>query len=34
MSGVFTRLVGQDAVKADLLGAARAARGEAGHRDA
>lgn len=34
MSGVFTRLVGQDAVKAELLGAARAARGDAGHSDA
>lgn len=34
MSGVFTRLVGQDAVTAELLGAARAARGDAGHSDA
>ncbi|ETZ53046.1 DNA polymerase III, delta' subunit [Mycobacterium sp. MAC_011194_8550] len=31
---MFTRLVGQDAVKAELLGAARAARGDAGHSDA
>jgi len=31
MSGVFTRLVGQDAVKAELLAAARAARGDPGH---
>lgn len=31
MSGVFTRLVGQDAVTAELLSAARAARGDVGH---
>lgn len=31
MSGVFTRLVGQDAVTAELLAAARAARGDADH---
>jgi len=31
MSGVFTRLVGQQAVEAELLAAARAARGDAGH---
>ncbi|ORA09052.1 DNA polymerase III subunit delta' [Mycobacterium arosiense] len=33
MSGVFTRLVGQDAVTAELLAAARAARGDAGHSE-
>lgn len=31
MSGVFTRLVGQEAVEAELLSAARAARGDAIH---
>lgn len=31
VSGVFTRLVGQDAVTAELLAAARAARGDVGH---
>ncbi len=31
MSGVFTRLVGQQAVKAELLGAANAARGDSAH---
>ena len=31
MSGVFTRLVGQEAVEAELLSAARAARGDATH---
>src|SRR5690242_7273377 len=31
MSGVFTRLVGQDAVTAELLAAARAARGDSAH---
>ena len=31
MSGVFTRLVGQEAVEAELLAAARAARGDSGH---
>ena len=31
MSGVFTRLVGQQAVEAELLGAARAARGDSVH---
>src|SRR6201997_2101893 len=31
MSGVFTRLVGQEAVEAEMLGAARAARGDLGH---
>jgi DNA polymerase-3 subunit delta' len=34
MSGVFTRLVGQDAVTAELLAAARAARGDLVHSDA
>lgn len=34
MSGVFTRLVGQAAVEAELLAAARAARGDAVHSDA
>ncbi|MCV6965551.1 DNA polymerase III subunit delta' [Mycobacterium intermedium] len=33
MSGVFTRLVGQHAVEAELLAAARAARGDADHND-
>ena len=28
MSGVFTRLVGQEAVEAELLAAARSARGD------
>ncbi len=31
MSGVFTRLVGQSAVEAELVGAARAARGDSAH---
>jgi DNA polymerase III subunit delta' len=31
MSGVFTRLVGQQAVEAELLSAARAARGDSSH---
>ena len=31
MSGVFTRLVGQQAVEAELLGAAKAARGDSAH---
>jgi DNA polymerase III subunit delta' len=31
MSGVFSRLVGQDAVEAELVGAATAARGESAH---
>jgi DNA polymerase III subunit delta' len=31
MSGVFTRLVGQDAVEAELVAAATAARGDAAH---
>jgi DNA polymerase III subunit delta' len=31
MSGVFTRLVGQEAVEAELLAAARAARGDSTH---
>lgn len=31
MSGVFTRLVGQSAVEAELTAAARAARGDSGH---
>ena len=31
MSGVFTRLVGQEAVEAELLAAARAARGDSAH---
>jgi DNA polymerase-3 subunit delta' len=31
MSGVFTRLVGQDAVEAELVAAAQAARGDAAH---
>src|ERR1700761_6461352 len=31
MSGVFTRLVGQDAVEAELMAAARAARGDSAH---
>jgi DNA polymerase-3 subunit delta' len=31
MSGVFSRLVGQDAVEAELVGAATAARGDAAH---
>src|SRR6201995_3140087 len=34
MSGVFTRLVGQQAVEAELLAAARAARGDRGHNRA
>jgi DNA polymerase III subunit delta' len=34
MSGVFTRLVGQDAVEAELVGAARAARGDSTHNPA
>lgn len=34
MSGVFTRLVGQDAVTAELLAAAKAARGDLVHSDA
>src|ERR1700759_3628408 len=34
MSGVFTRLVGQQAVEAELLAAARAARGDRGHSGA
>ncbi|MFY2861910.1 DNA polymerase III subunit delta' [Mycobacterium sp. THU-M104] len=33
MSGVFTRLVGQEAVEAELLAAARAARGDSAHSD-
>jgi DNA polymerase III subunit delta' len=33
MSGVFTRLVGQEAVEAELLAAARAARGGPAHND-
>ena len=32
MSGVFSRLVGQDAVEAELVGAATAARGDSAHR--
>jgi DNA polymerase III subunit delta' len=31
MSGVFSRLVGQDAVEAELVGAAWAARGDSAH---
>lgn len=34
MSGVFTRLVGQEAVEAELLAAARAARGDSAHSGA
>ncbi|OBF86798.1 DNA polymerase III subunit delta' [Mycobacterium sp. 852002-51163_SCH5372311] len=34
MSGVFTRLVGQEAVEAELLAAARAARGDSTHSSA
>ena len=34
MSGVFTRLVGQEAVKAELLAAAKAARGDSVHSGA
>src|SRR6201998_1187862 len=34
MSGVFTRLVGQEAVEAELLGAAKAARGDLSHNRA
>jgi len=34
MSGVFKRLVGQSAVEAELLAAARAARRDAAHSDA
>ncbi|WP_156686368.1 DNA polymerase III subunit delta' [Mycobacterium sp. Marseille-P9652] len=34
MTGVFTRLVGQPAVEAELLAAARAARGDSVHSDA
>ena len=34
MSGVFTRLVGQEPVVAELLAAARAARGDLAHSDA
>ncbi|MCW2662518.1 MAG: polymerase subunit delta, partial [Mycobacterium sp.] len=33
MSGVFTRLVGQEAVVAELLAAAHAARGDSAHSD-
>ncbi|BBX19974.1 DNA polymerase III subunit delta' [Mycolicibacterium duvalii] len=33
MAGVFTRLVGQDAVEAELVAAARAARGDAAHAE-
>ncbi|MGE2834127.1 DNA polymerase III subunit delta' [Mycobacterium sp. SMC-4] len=33
MAGVFSRLVGQDAVEAELVAAARAARGDAPHVD-
>jgi DNA polymerase-3 subunit delta' len=33
MSGVFTRLVGQEAVETELLAAARAARGDPAHND-
>jgi DNA polymerase-3 subunit delta' len=33
MGGVFSRLVGQQAVEAELVAAARAARGEAAHTD-
>ena len=31
MAGVFSRLVGQDAVEAELVAAARAARGDSAH---
>ncbi|MGH7291636.1 MAG: DNA polymerase III subunit delta', partial [Myxococcota bacterium] len=31
MSGVFSRLVGQDAVEAELVAAAKAARGDSAH---
>jgi DNA polymerase-3 subunit delta' len=31
MAGVFSRLVGQDAVEAELVGAAQAARGDSAH---
>lgn len=34
MSGVFSRLVGQDAVEAELVGAASAARGDSAHNTA
>jgi DNA polymerase-3 subunit delta' len=34
MAGVFSRLVGQDAVEAELVAAARAARGDAAHNAA
>ncbi|MBV8928025.1 MAG: DNA polymerase III subunit delta', partial [Mycobacteriaceae bacterium] len=34
MSGVFTRLVGQGAVEAELVAAARAARGDSAHNAA
>lgn len=34
MAGVFSRLVGQDTVEAELVAAARAARGDAAHADA
>jgi DNA polymerase III subunit delta' len=34
MAGVFARLVGQDAVEAELVGAARAARGDSAHTGA
>src|SRR6185437_4530360 len=34
MSGVFTRLVGQEAVEAELLAAARSARGDSTHSSA
>ena len=34
MSGVFARLVGQEAVKAEMLAAARAARGDLGNSGA
>ena len=34
MTGVFSRLVGQDAVEAELMAAARAARGDSAHSEA
>ena len=34
MAGVFSRLVGQDAVEAELVGAAQAARGDSAHNAA
>lgn len=34
MAGVFSRLVGQDAVETELIAAARAARGDTAHSDA